>query len=189
MPRKAEPTIDLAIPIGTTAAASLLQMGPHKLIALTHQNVLHHMRDAAGVPIGGKYLLNQAVADYVNYLTHQREHAPRDHYDEARARRALASAAVNEMRVKRLSGEMIEMRPVLEAIDAMVLRFRAKVQNVFPRIAKECYGASSLTDAQERTENLAGEIFAELRKLRPEDLEAPTLRALPGGIDEQEAQE
>jgi hypothetical protein len=186
MPRKAEPTVDLAIPIGTTATAALLQMSPHKLIGLTHRNVLHHMRDTAGVPVGGKYLLNQAVADYVNYVTHKAEHAPRSQYDDARARRALAAAAVSEIKVKRLSGEMIEMGPVLEAIDALLLRFRAKVQTVFPRMAREAYGASSLANALERIENLAGEIFDELRKIPPEDLEKPRLRALPGAINEQE---
>jgi hypothetical protein len=178
MPRKAEPTVDLAIPIGTTAAAALLQMSAPKLIALTHAGIFHHARNGDGVPVGGKYLLNQAVADYIHYLTHQREHAPRDHYDEARARRALAAAAVSEMRVKQMSGALIEIEPALEAMNAVVMRFRAKVLSVLPRIAKECYGAASPQDAKERSENLAGEIFDELRKLGPEDLSDTSLRVL-----------
>lgn len=178
MPRKPEPTVDLAIPIGTAAAAALLQMSAPKLIALTHQNVLHHMRDSAGVPVGGKYLLNQAVADYIWFLTHEKEHTFRSHFDEARARRALASAAVSEMRVKRMSGELIETEPALEAVNALVMRFRAKVLAVLPRIARESYGASSAKDAMEKCEDLAGEIFAELRLLKIEDLEEVSLRVL-----------
>lgn len=68
MPLKAEPTVDLVIPIGTTAAAALLQMSAPKLIGLTHQNILRHMRASDGVPVGGKYRLNELVANYVNYL-------------------------------------------------------------------------------------------------------------------------
>jgi hypothetical protein len=184
MTRTAEPPVDLAIPLGTTATAALLQMSSPKLIALTHRNVLHNERDLSGVPMGGKYLLNQAVADYVTYLKRQA-----NPYHDARARRDIAAAAVSEIKVKRLSGDLIELGPVLEAIDSLLLRVRAKIQTVFPRMAREAYGASSLANALERIENLGGEIFDELRKIAPEDLEAPKLRALPGASNEQEGQD
>jgi hypothetical protein len=186
MPRTSEPPISLAIPLGTAQAAAVLQMSAPKLIALTHQNVLHHMRDSAGVPQRGKYLLNQAVADYIRYLTHEKEHTFRTHFDEARARRALASAAVSEMRVKRMSGELIETEPALEAMNAIVMRFRAKVLAVLGRIARECYSAASAKDALEKAENLAGEIFAELRLLKIEDLEGVSLRVLSESDGEEE---
>jgi len=144
------------------------------------------MRGGDGVAVGGKYLLNQAVADYIRYLTHEKEHAFRSHFDEARARRALAAAAVSEMRVKRMSGELIEAEPALKAVNALVMRFRAKVLAVLGRIGRECYGAASAKDALERAETLAGEIFAELRLLKSEDLETTSLRVLPGTDGEEE---
>ena len=58
-----------------------------------------------------------------------------------RARRALAAAAVGEMRAKRMNGELIESEFALEAVNALVMRFRAKVLSVLPRIARESYGA------------------------------------------------
>jgi hypothetical protein len=179
MPRSSEPPISLAIPLGTAQAAALLQMSAPKLIALTHQGIFRQMRNGEGIPVRGKYALNEVVASYVWFLTHEKEHAFRNHFDEARARRALASAAVSEMRVKKMSAELIETEPALEAVNSLVMRFRSKVMGVLGRIARECYGAASAKDAQEKCENLAGEIFAELRLLKTEDLEAASLRVLP----------
>jgi hypothetical protein len=186
MARKAEPTINLAIPIGTGALAALLGVSAALVVTLTHRDVLHVARAADGTPMRGIYLLSQAIGDYTQYLRHERERAPRDHLDEARGRRALAAAAVSEMRVKEASGHLIETEAALAAMDSVVMRFRARVLSVLPRIGKECYGASSLQDAQERCENLAGEIFDELRKIRPEDLEGASLRLVKGndGRDE-----
>lgn len=176
MGRPPDPILDLAIPIGTGATAALLQMSAPKLIALTHAGIFHQLRDDAGIPIGGKYLLNQAVANYINYLAHRS-----GNYDEARSRRALASAAVNEMRVMRMSAELIEADPVLEVMNAIVLRFRAKLMAASSRFARECYGAANVGDAEERAATLVDEILGELRQLKAEELHRASLRVLPDG--------
>ena len=56
------------------------------------------------------------------------------------------------MRVARMSSELIEAEPALEAVGALVTRFRAKVLSVLPRVAKECYSAANPGDALERAE-------------------------------------
>jgi hypothetical protein len=178
MGRKAEPPLDLAVPIGTVALSGLFGISVNKLIALTHAGVLRLYRDTAGMLVSGKYLLNQSIVDYTRHLRGLNEASPRSHFEEARARRALAAAAVNELRVERLNAHLIDVDPALECVDALVLRFRAKLLAFVPRMAREAYGAVSAEDAHEKVENLAGEILAELRKIGPQDLQKPGLRVL-----------
>ena len=88
-------------------------------------------------------------------------------------------AAVNEMRVMRMSGELIEAGPALEALNELVMRFRAKVLSTIPRIAKEAYGASNPNDALERAETLADEILTSCGNYGRKNCNAQACRSCP----------
>ena len=164
------PLVDLGIEISLTQMAGFLQTTPQQLLKLTHRGKLSVFKDAQGVPVAGKYQLNKTTAEYLTWLVGNREGKALSAFDDARARRTLAAAEVSRMRVARMSGALVDSATVLEAVDTMILRLRAKLTTAIPCLAREIYRAPSGQAALEIAETLVGEALRELRKLTPEDL-------------------
>jgi hypothetical protein len=177
MGRKLQPLVDLAIEVPLSQMAGFLKTTPQQLLKLTHRGKLEPLKDAQGVPVAGKYQLNKATAEYLAWLQGNKEGKALSAFDDARARRALAAAEVSRMRVSRMSGALVDSASALEAVDTMILRLRAKLTAVIPRLAREVYRAQSPQQALESAETLIGEALMELRKLTAEDL-SPTKLAV-----------
>ena len=125
-----------------------------KLLLLTERRVQQLTKDGV-LPRAerGRYELAPVVQSYVGYLRDRAlpgaDEAASDAFHRARARRMTAEANLSEMRDAEARGELIPAADVRAVLSSMIVRVRAKLLSIPPRLAPRVVGCTSLTDAEE----------------------------------------
>lgn len=100
---------------------------------------------------------------FLDYIREQeRKKAQPTSLGEARIRREMAQATLEEMRVAKEQGATMRVEEHEKLLGDAFARVRAKLLNLAPRAAGAAFGATTLQECQAKIEPVVTEIFEEL---------------------------
>jgi phage terminase Nu1 subunit (DNA packaging protein) len=146
---------------------------PPRIRQLTSEGVLDRAAGKDGKPLRGRYVLLALVNRYVSYqrklIMGRRSLNGADEYTVARTRRMNATATLEELKLKRLSGQLHHAEDVEFLLTSMITAARARLLSLPARCCHLLQGKTSLNEA---TQILTGEVEHALRELSEYDPKA-----------------
>jgi hypothetical protein len=149
--------------------ARFLLLSPHRVRQLTAEGILEKVHDEKnGEPLRGRFNLLSTVNSYIRYLRSKLAGGAdsTDEYTLARARRMSALASIEELRLKRIHGELHHGQDVEFLLTQMITACR---QRLLALPSRCCHPLQAKTNPAEIAEILRVEIYDALKELSEYD--------------------
>jgi phage terminase Nu1 subunit (DNA packaging protein) len=119
--------------------------------ALAAQGVLEKATDSAGKPLRGRFNLLESVNAYIRYLRSQLAGglSGADEYTIARARRMSALADIEQLRLKRIHGELHHREDVNFCLTQMITAAKQRLLAIPSRCARPLVGKTDISEVAE----------------------------------------
>ena len=157
---KFEQTVD------TGVLARFLLLTPHRVRQLAAQGVLEKASGEDGSPLRGRFNLLSCVNAYVRYLRSRSQVNVGDEYTVARARRMSALADIEQLRLKRIHGELHHGRDVEYVMTTMLTALKSRLLSIPARCAPCLEGK---TNVAQIAEAIRVEVYTALNELSEYD--------------------
>jgi phage terminase Nu1 subunit (DNA packaging protein) len=156
--------------VDTATVAKFLLLSPHRIRQLAAEGVLERAVDKkTGKALRGRFGLLSAVNNYIRYLRSKLAGSAgkEEEYTRVRARRMAANASIEELRLKRIRGELHYSADVQFVMAQMLTACKQRLLAVPSRCAPYLAGKSQTTG--EIAEAIRIEIYDALKELADYD--------------------
>jgi hypothetical protein len=155
--------------VDTATLAKFLLLSGHRIRQLSAEGILEKASDKNGKALRGRFNLLAAVNSYIRYQCSKlasRVPGGPDRYAEARARRMIALAAIEELRMARIRGELHHGRDVEFVMTQMLTALKSRLLSLPSRCAPYLVGK---TNVAEIAETIRIEVYTALHELSEYD--------------------